>query len=164
MIGPLQLFPRPLLPPSAAATAAAPARRLRLSLEPRFHIVLACFLATVTIYVERVGFSIAFTSMASKVGGRGGVAGAGEASGRRQAGRCASRQMQPACTAHLAPNPLQVGVDEGIKGAVLSAFYWGYAISQVVPSAHFWSATCCMCSARLAVLRRYLSSPRAATS
>ncbi len=27
---------------------------------------------------------------------------------------------------------LQVGVEEGIKGAVLSAFYWGYAISQVM--------------------------------
>ena len=38
-----------------------------MSLEPRFQIVLACFLATLTAYVERVGFSIAFTEMAKQV-------------------------------------------------------------------------------------------------
>jgi hypothetical protein len=27
--------------------------------------------------------------------------------------------------------PLQSGLDEGVKGTVLSAFYWGYAVSQV---------------------------------
>jgi hypothetical protein len=30
-------------------------------------VVLACFLATLTAYVERVGFSIAFTAMAAEV-------------------------------------------------------------------------------------------------
>ena len=53
-------------------------------------IVVACFLATCTAYVERVGFSIAFTAMAK--------------------------------TAHI---------DEHVKGNVLSAFYWGYGVSQV---------------------------------
>jgi hypothetical protein len=38
--------------------------------------VLACFLATLTAYVERVGFSIAFTEMAKQVRRRRG--------GRRQ--------------------------------------------------------------------------------
>lgn len=33
-------------------------------LEPRHLIVLACFLATLSAYVERVGFSIAYTAMA----------------------------------------------------------------------------------------------------
>lgn len=62
----------------------------RFSLQPRFQVVLACFLATLTAYVERVGFSIAFTAMAQ-----------------------------------------ESGLDEGVKGTVLSAFYWGYAVSQV---------------------------------
>lgn len=52
--------------------------------------MLATFLATFTAYVERVGFSIAFTDLAK-----------------------------------------EAGVDESVKGAVLSAFYWGYALSQV---------------------------------
>lgn len=47
--------------------AAAPRRRLPLQLQPRFQVVLACFLATLTAYVERVGFSIAFTAMAAEV-------------------------------------------------------------------------------------------------
>lgn len=51
--------------------------------------MLACFLATFTAYVERVGFSIAFTAMAK-----------------------------------------QAGVSEAVKGTVLSAFFWGYAVSQ----------------------------------
>ncbi|PSC75289.1 putative anion transporter 5 [Micractinium conductrix] len=76
--------------PQLGADVGRAARRRRPWLEPRFHIVLACFLATFTAYVERVGFSIAFTAMA------------GEAN-----------------------------VDEGVKGTVLSAFYWGYALSQV---------------------------------
>jgi len=59
-------------------------------MEPRYQIVLACFLATFTAYVERVGFSIAFTDMAKTA-----------------------------------------GLDESVKGTVLSAFYWGYAVSQV---------------------------------
>lgn len=59
-------------------------------LEARYQIVFACFLATFTAYVERVGFSIAFTAMAKEA---------------------------------------QIG--EGIKGTVLSAFFWGYAVSQV---------------------------------
>ncbi|PRW51088.1 putative anion transporter 5 [Chlorella sorokiniana] len=85
--GVLQFAAQATPQPGAGRAAAGGKRGV---LEPRFHIVLACFLATVTIYVERVGFSIAFTAMASKV-----------------------------------------GVEEGLKGAVLSAFYWGYAISQV---------------------------------
>ncbi|GMH45831.1 hypothetical protein BSKO_13794 [Bryopsis sp. KO-2023] len=58
--------------------------------EPRYRIVAACFLATFCAYVERVGFSIAFTAMAK-----------------------------------------EGGLDEGVKGTVLSAFYWGYGVSQV---------------------------------
>jgi hypothetical protein len=53
-------------------------------------MVVCCFLATFTAYVERVGFSIAFTAM--------------------------SKQSQ---------------LDEHVKGNVLSAFYWGYGVSQV---------------------------------
>eukprot|EP00775_Hariotina_reticulata_P010445 gene10445-10603_t len=56
----------------------------------KLHIVLACFLATFTAYVERVGFSIAFTAMAK-----------------------------------------QSHIDEHVKGNVLSAFYWGYGVSQI---------------------------------
>lgn len=36
----------------------------RTNLEARHVIVLACFLATLSAYVERVGFSIAYTAMA----------------------------------------------------------------------------------------------------
>lgn len=74
---------------------AAAKRRLALPIEARYIIVLACFLATFTAYVERVGFSIAFTAMA--------------------------RSAQ---------------VPESVKGTVLSAFYWGYGVSQVQ---HAWS-------------------------
>ncbi|KAG2423950.1 hypothetical protein HXX76_014891 [Chlamydomonas incerta] len=66
------------------------ATRSRYRIEPRYVIVLATFLATFTAYVERVGFSIAFTDLAK-----------------------------------------EAGVDESVKGAVLSAFYWGYALSQI---------------------------------
>jgi len=62
----------------------------RRRLEARHLIVLACFLATLSAYVERVGFSIAYTAMA-KID----------------------------------------KVDEATKGTVLSAFYWGYGVSQV---------------------------------
>ncbi|CAL8466206.1 g5742 [Coccomyxa elongata] len=58
--------------------------------EPRHQITLLCFLATFTAYVERVGFSIAYTAMAKKA-----------------------------------------NVSESVKGTVLSAFYWGYGVSQV---------------------------------
>jgi sugar phosphate permease len=61
-----------------------------LRVEPRYTIVLACFLATFTAYVERVGFSIAFTGMAK-----------------------------------------EANIAESLKGTVLSAFYWGYGLSQV---------------------------------
>ena len=60
-------------------------------LEARYQIVFACFLATFTAYVERVGFSLAFTALAK-----------------------------------------EAGVGEGTKGTVLSAFFWGYAVSQVI--------------------------------
>jgi MFS family permease len=59
-------------------------------LPPRHVIVALCFLATFTAYVERVGFSIAFTALAK-----------------------------------------HRGYDEQVKGAVMSAFYWGYGVSQV---------------------------------
>lgn len=59
--------------------------------EPQHLIVLMCFLATLTAYVERTGFSIAYTIMAKEAG----------------------------------------TVDEGTKGVVMSAFYWGYGISQI---------------------------------
>ena len=65
-------------------------RSLRRSLQQRHLIVLACFLATLSAYVERVGFSIAYTAMATVE-----------------------------------------KVDEATKGTVLSAFYWGYGVSQV---------------------------------
>eukprot|EP00887_Chlorella_sp_A99_P001216 scaffold14.g1216.t1 len=42
------------------------ARGRRPRWQPRFHIVLACFLATLVAYVERVGFSIAYTAMAKQ--------------------------------------------------------------------------------------------------
>ena len=42
-------------------------RRLLPALQARHQIVLACFLATFTAYVERVGFSIAYTAMAKEV-------------------------------------------------------------------------------------------------
>ncbi len=66
-------------------------------MEPRYQIVLATFLATLTAYVERVGFSIAFTAMAASA-----------------------------------------SLDESIKGTVLSAFYWGYALSQVRAECSHW--------------------------
>ncbi|KAL6757466.1 major facilitator superfamily domain-containing protein [Haematococcus lacustris] len=65
-------------------------QRKRWRLEPRFQIVIACFLATFAAYVERVGFSISFTAMAK-----------------------------------------EANLDETVKGTVLSAFYWGYALSQI---------------------------------
>lgn len=69
--------------------------------EPRHQITLLCFLATFTAYVERVGFSIAYTAMAKKV-----------------------------------------NVSESVKGTVLSAFYWGYGVSQVDPSGDPANAFC----------------------
>jgi len=36
--------------------------------QPRHVIIACCFLATFTAYVERVGFSIAFTSFARQAG------------------------------------------------------------------------------------------------
>ena len=74
-------------------------QRKRWKIEPRYQIVFACFLATFTAYVERVGFSIAFTTLAK-----------------------------------------EAGLDEGTKGTVLSAFYWGYAVSQVL----FYSLVACV--------------------
>lgn len=59
--------------------------------EARYQIVFACFLATFVAYVERVGFSLAFTALAKDA---------------------------------------QLGDKK--KGTVLSAFFWGYAISQVM--------------------------------
>jgi len=65
-------------------------KRRRGRVEPRHIIVLACFLATLVMYMERVGFSIAFTELAKSA-----------------------------------------ELDESMKGTVLSAFFWGYALSQV---------------------------------
>ncbi len=59
-------------------------------LEARYQIVFACFLATFTTYVERVGFPLAFTALAK-----------------------------------------DADIGEGKKGTVMSAFFWGYALSQV---------------------------------
>ena len=53
-------------------------------------VVLACFLATFVMYLERVGFSIAFSAMAK-----------------------------------------QAALTEAGMGHILSAFYWGYGLSQV---------------------------------
>eukprot|EP00798_Chlamydomonas_sp_ICE-L_P007480 gene7480-625_t len=65
-------------------------QKKRWRIEPRYQIVIVCFLATFTAYVERVGFSIAFTTLAQ-----------------------------------------EAGLDEKTKGTVLSAFFWGYAVSQI---------------------------------
>jgi sugar phosphate permease len=73
-----------------ASDVLAAAQRSCKPVTPKVLIVACCFLATFTAYVERVGFSIAFTAM--------------------------SKQAQ---------------LDEHIKGNVLSAFYWGYGVSQV---------------------------------
>jgi sugar phosphate permease len=77
-------------PPAAKSGPSGSCLRRPYRLEPRYQIVAACFLATFTAYVERVGFSIAFTEMAKAA-----------------------------------------GKDESVKGTVLSAFFWGYAVSQV---------------------------------
>ena len=53
-------------------------------------IIFACFLATFIAYVERVGFSIAFTAISHKA-----------------------------------------DINKTALGGVLSAFYWGYGVSQV---------------------------------
>ena len=58
--------------------------------EPRHLMAVCLFLATLTAYMERTGFSIAYTLMAS-----------------------------------------EAGVSESTKGVVMSAFYWGYGVSQV---------------------------------
>lgn len=47
---------------SGAASSLKP--RKGFQWEPRFQVILACFLATLTAYVERTGFSIAYTAMA----------------------------------------------------------------------------------------------------
>lgn len=73
-----------------AAAAAAEQRAACKPLTPKVVIVACCFLATFTAYVERVGFSIAFTAMSKAA-----------------------------------------MLDEHVKGNVLSAFYWGYGVSQV---------------------------------
>lgn len=65
-------------------------RPQRTQFDRRHAVTLACFLATLSAYVERVGFSIAYTTMAKVA-----------------------------------------KVDEATKGTVLSAFYWGYGVSQV---------------------------------
>ena len=67
-----------------------PDRPQRTQFDRRHAVTLACFLATLSAYVERVGFSIAYTAMAKVA-----------------------------------------KVDEATKGTVLSAFYWGYGVSQV---------------------------------
>ena len=69
--------------------------------EPRHQVTLLCFLGTLVAYVERVGFSIAFTEMAK-----------------------------------------QAGTSEAVKGAVLSAFYWGYSLSQVTSLSPGNSVSC----------------------
>lgn len=73
-----------------ATTMGIPTKKGFFRMEPRYIIVFATFMATFAAYVERVGFSIAFTDMAK-----------------------------------------HAGIDEKVKGTVLSAFYWGYALSQI---------------------------------
>lgn len=63
--------------------------KLKAMLAGRHVVVLVCFLATFCAYVERLGFTIAYTRMAKAA-----------------------------------------QLDERVKGRVLSAFYWGYALSQ----------------------------------
>ena len=67
-----------------------PAKGVMTLMEPaRLAILVACFLATFVAYVERVGFSIAYTVMAK-----------------------------------------EAAVSDAVKGTVLSAFFWGYGLSQ----------------------------------
>lgn len=82
--------------------AATIPQRSRFKIEPRYKIVLACFLATFCMYAERVGFSIAFTALAKKA-----------------------------------------ALDESVKGTVMSAFYWGYALSQVCACMHACPCNAC---------------------
>lgn len=65
----------------------------RAGLQSRHVIIAACFLATFIAYVERTGFSVAYTAAAKE------------------------RKL-----------------DEAVKGTVLSSFFWGYALSQVLCS------------------------------
>ena len=58
-------------------------------------IIFTCFLATFIAYVERVGFSIAFTAISQ-----------------------------------------QHDISKAALGGVLSAFYWGYGLSQVSLVSH----------------------------
>ena len=67
-----------------------PAQGVTALMDPaRLAILVACFLATFVAYVERVGFSIAYTVMAK-----------------------------------------EAAVSDAVKGTVLSAFFWGYGLSQ----------------------------------
>ncbi|KAK2079250.1 hypothetical protein QBZ16_002941 [Prototheca wickerhamii] len=68
----------------------AKAPRLSLPWDTRYQVIFLCFLATLIAYVERTGFSIAYTALAKRS-----------------------------------------GVPEGLTGTVMSAFYWGYALSQI---------------------------------
>lgn len=77
-----------------AASTRALHNLVHILAQPRHRIVLACFLATLTAYIERTGFSISCTLLAKAA-----------------------------------------GVDEGVKGTIMSAFYWGYGISQVLECA-----------------------------
>ena len=127
--------------------------------------MLACFLATLTAYVERVGFSIAFTEMAKQVRRQGAAAGGRRRGAAALAGwlprrlpgtdrqppdaphadpptgwhaACSGCQATPCCLHSISPRPipppgLQANVGEGVKGTVMSAFYWGYALSQASP-------------------------------
>lgn len=72
---------------------------LSLMGKPRYRVVAVCFLATFCAYIERVGFSIAFTDVA-RTG----------------------------------------GLDEAVKGTVLSSFYWGYGLSQVTTKGLHWGS------------------------
>ena len=77
----------------------------------RYVLVLVCFLAAATCYLDRVGFPLAYTAMA-------------------QARRCV-RIAAPARRAESRCRALQeAGVNKATQGSVHSAFYNGYTLTQ----------------------------------
>ncbi|KAL6781916.1 PHT4B [Auxenochlorella protothecoides x Auxenochlorella symbiontica] len=85
-----QHYSKPAVRSTGPCTKPGARRSRLLPWNPRYQIITLCFLATLTAYVERTGFSIAYTGMAKTA-----------------------------------------GLSESVKGTVLSAFYWGYALSQI---------------------------------
>ena len=101
-------------PPSSSRRSSRGGR-----LEQRHVIVVLAFAATAIAYVERVGFAVVAAALAAERRRRiEGGAGAGAAG----AATALSSSSLPSSSHHH---------DEASTGVLLSAFYWGYAASQV---------------------------------